>query len=209
MDTESVERNLMRLVILVLLAAALAAGCGVKNGLEIGPISFAIPMGAGTMDPSVFANDANLPLLAGSVEQDLCNLPTEDQLTDVFRVAGNIDLSSVVRLSRVQLRTTVIRADRGDFRNVKAIQLYFVPRSGGVLGRVNLGGAFSLSGFGDAIEIEPRSGVDLLELIRENESLPGTGCPKLLIQAAGTAPDSPIDWQAEVEVDAYARLGLF
>ena len=201
----------MRLTSSFVALASLVAftGCGLKNGLEIGPITMMLPMGGGTIDPELLQGADNLPLVVGTVEQDLCSLPTEDQMTDAFRVAGSIDLSSVVRLSRVQLRRTVIRANSGDFRDVKGIQLYFVPKSGGVLNRVNLGGAFSLTGFGDSIEIEPRSGVDLLELIRDNDASLGAGCPRLLVQAAGTAPDSPIVWEAEVVVDAYARLGVF
>jgi len=185
------------------------AGCSVKNGLEIGPIAMTIPMGSGTLDPSQFPDSGNLPILIGSVRRDICNLPTEDQLAEVFRTAGSIDLSSVVRLSRLELDQTVLHVASGSLRGIKAVQLYFVPKSGSIFGTVNLGGAYSLSGFDDTIEISPPSGVDLLELVRENDAMPGEGCPQLLVQAAGSIPEDPIEWEVQLEINGYAQLGIF
>jgi len=192
------------------LCAILLVGCGWKNGgIEIGPVSFSLPAAAGVFDASVYPEAQGLPLASGVIEQELCTLPAEDDLTDVFRQAGEIDLSSVVKLSRVELKRTVLHASNGDFRDVKAIQVYFVPRNGSVFNVVNLGGAVSLTGFGGAIEIEPPKDVDLLELIRENDSMPGEGCPTLRVRVTGAVPEEPITWDAQIDVDAYARLGVF
>ncbi|GMV94151.1 MAG: hypothetical protein AMXMBFR82_39290 [Candidatus Hydrogenedentota bacterium] len=186
------------------------AGCGLKNGgIEFGPVSFSLPVAAGVFDASVYPEAESLPLATGVVEMDLCTLPTEDELTEVFRQAGEIDLSSFVELSRVELRRTVLHASSGDFRDVKAIQVYFVPRYGSIFNTVNLGGAFSLTGFGNTIEIEPAKDVDLLELIRENDAIPGADCPKLRVRVTGSAPDEAIAWDAQIDVDAYALLDVF
>ncbi|MCC6488410.1 MAG: hypothetical protein IT364_13010 [Candidatus Hydrogenedentes bacterium] len=190
--------------------AAIFCGCGFKNGgIEIGPVSFTLPVSAGVFDASAFPQASALPFAMGTLEQDLCALPTEDDLTDAFRMAGEIDLSSIVELSRVQLNKTMLTATSGDFSTVKAVQVYFVPKNGSIFNTVNLGGAFSLTGFGDTIEIEPPDDVDLLELIQENDALIGEDCPKLLIHVAGSAPDEAIQWNAEIDVDAYAMLGIF
>lgn len=191
------------------LALVFAAGCSVKNGLEIGPIAMQIPMGAGIIDPSQFPDPGDLPLAIGTVRRDICDLPTEEQLTEVFRTAGSIDLSSVVRLSRLQLEKTVLHVTTGSLEGIKAVQIYFVPKSGSIFGAVNLGGTYSLTGFGDTLEIEPPAGVDLLELVQENDAMFGDGCPQLVVHAAGQAPDEPIEWEAHLEVNGYARLGLF
>ena len=185
-------------------------GCGLKNGgIEIGPVSFTVPAASGVFDASSFPEASALPFAMGTLEQDLCTLPTEDDLTAAFQQAGEIDLSSVVELSRVELDKTVLHATSGDFNTVKAVQMYFVPKNGSIFNAVNLGGAFSLTGFGDTIEIEPPDDVDLLELIQENDALVGEDCPKLLIHVAGSAPDESIQWDAEIHVDAYAMLGIF
>jgi len=187
----------------------LALGCSVKNGLEIGPVSMILPMGSGTLDPAQFPDTPNQPIVIGRVHKELCDLPTEDQLTEVFRTAGSIDLSSVIRLSRLELDKTVLRVRSGTLRDIKAVHLFFVPKSGSVFGTVNLGGAYSLTGFGDSIEISAPDGVDLLALVKENDAMFGEGCPLLLIHAAGAVPDEPIEWEAQLEVDGYARLGVF
>ena len=192
------------------LCAVLLTGCGLKNGgIEIGPVSFSLPVAAGVFDASVYPEAQGLPLASGVIEQELCTLPTEDDLTDVFRQAGGIDLSSVVKLSRVELQRTVLHASNGDFRDVKAIQVYFVPRNGSIFNIVNLGGAFSLTGFGDTIEIEPPNDVDLLELIQENDTMPGQGCPTLRVRVTGSVPEDAISWDAQIDVDAYALLDVF
>ena len=198
-----------RMIVSAVVSAVIIAGCSVKNGFEIGPIKMTIPMGAGVLEPSQFPDTSNLPLLIGKVRRDLCNLPTEDQLTEVFRTAGSIDLSSVVRLSRLELDKTVLHVSSGSLEGIKAVQLYFVPKSGSIFGAVNLGGAYSLSGFGNTLEIEPPSGVDLLELVRENDEMPGEGCPQLVVHAAGAVPTEAIEWEVQLEVDGFARLGLF
>lgn len=190
--------------------ALIISGCGFKNGgIEIGPVSFTISAASGVFDASAFPEASALPFAMGTLEQDLCTLPTEDDLAAAFRQAGEIDLSSIVELSRVQLNKTVLTATSGDFSTVKAVQVYFVPKNGSIFNTVNLGGAFSLTGFGDTIEIEPPDDVDLLELIQENDALIGEDCPKLLIHVAGSAPDASIQWDAEIDVDAYAMLGIF
>ena len=190
--------------------AVVFCGCGFKNGgIDIGPVSFTIPAASGVFDSSAFPEASSLPFAMGTLEQDLCTLPTEDDLTAAFQQAGEIDLSSIVELSRVQLNKTVLTATSGDFSTVKAVQVYFVPKNGSIFNTVNLGGAFSLTGFGDTIEIEPPDDVDLLELIQENDALVGEDCPKLLIHVAGSAPEESIQWDAEIDVDAYAMLGIF
>jgi hypothetical protein len=193
-----------------ILSLALLPGCGWKNGgIEFGPVSFSLPVAAGVFDASVYSEAQGLPLVSGVIEQDLCTLPTEGELTEVFRQVGAIDLSSVVELSRVELQRTVLHASSGDFRDVKAVQVYFVPRNGSIFNVVNLGGAFSLSGFGDTIEIKPPDDVDLLEIIKDNDAMPGQGCPTLRVRVTGTVPEDAISWDAQIDVDAYAFLGIF
>jgi hypothetical protein len=192
------------------LCTLIVTGCGWKNGgIEFGPVSFSLPVAAGVFDASVYPEAQGLPLVSGVLEQDLCTLPTEYELSEVFRQAGQIDLSSVIELSRVELQRTVLHASSGDFRDVKAVQVYFVPRNGSIFNIVNLGGAFSLTGFGDTIEIEPPDDVDLLEIIKENDAMPGQGCPTLRVRVTGTVPEDAISWDAQIDVDAYARLGIF
>ncbi len=196
-------------VLVVVFGVVLGTGCGLKNGgLEIGPVSFSLPVASGVLDTSTYPQAQGLPLVSGVIEQDLCSLPTENDLTDVFRQAGSIDLSSVVKLSRVQLQRTVLHAANGDFRDVKAIQVYFVPRNGSIFNTVNLGGAYSLTGFGDTIEIEPPKDVDLLKLIQENDTMPGQGCPTLRVRVTGSVPENAITWDAQIDVDAYASLNI-
>ena len=78
----------------------LIAGCSVKNGFEIGPIKMTLPMGSGVLDPSQFPDTGELPLVVGTVRRELCDLPTEDQLTEVFRTAGSIDLAGMGALGQ-------------------------------------------------------------------------------------------------------------
>jgi hypothetical protein len=204
------RRNHRIIVSIAALCSLFATGCGLKNGgIEFGPVSFTLPIAAAVFDASVYPEAQGLPVVSGVLEQDLCTLPTEDELSEVFRQAGQIDLSSVVELSRVELQRTVLHASSGDFRDVKAIQLYFVPRNGSIFTIVNLGGAFSLTGFGDTIEIEAPDDVDLLEIIKENDVMPGSGCPTLRIRVTGSVPEGIVPWDAQIDVDAYARLGIF
>lgn len=204
------RRNHRIVASIAALCTLFATGCGVKNGgIEFGPVSFSLPVAAGVFDASMYPEAQGLPVVSGVLEQDLCTLPTEDELSEVFRQAGQIDLSSVIELSRVELQRTVLHASSGDFRDVKAVQVYFVPRNGSIFNIVNLGGAFSLTGFGDTIEIEPPDDVDLLEIIKENDAMPGQGCPTLRVRVTGTVPENAITWDAQIDVDAYARLGIF
>lgn len=194
--------------IIAVLVVVVASGCGLKTGIEVGPIPMTIPMGSGTLDPTLFPQ-TDAPIVVGRTEQTLCSLPTEEQLTELFRSAAGYGLDSILQLSRLELRKTGLRSGPGELREVKAVHLYFLPKNGSILGSANLGGAFSLTGFDDTIEIGPRNDVDLLELIRENDALPGDDCPSIQVHAAGTVPESAIAWEAELEVDAYARVGLF
>ncbi len=73
------------------LVLILALGCSVKNGLEIGPVSMILPMGSGTLDPAQFPDTPNQPIVIGRVHKELCDLPTEDQLTEVFRTCFAFD----------------------------------------------------------------------------------------------------------------------
>ena len=197
----------IQLSVFALFLLVTSSGCSVKNGLEIGPIEMTLPVGSGSLDPAQFP-ETSLPYAIGSVEQDFCDLPTEDEVTGVFRTGGNIDVSSVVTLSRLELKKTVLHANAGALRNIQGVQLFFVPASGSIFQTINLGGAVSLTGFDDTIELKPPKNVDLLDIIKENDKIGGDNCPKIVVKAAGSVPDEPITWDAELQVDGYARLGF-
>jgi hypothetical protein len=185
----------------------LACGCNGK-GIEIGPIPVTLPLGGGEIDPAALANSEFGPVAVGAFQQELCTLPTEDQLVETFR-AGAGFAGTILQLSRVELEETTVRAVEGGFNALKAIDLAYIPANGGLLGRARLGSAASLTGFDDQVSVKPRSDVDLLEIIRANDNSVSAECPSIEIRAAGVVPDAPITWEAEIQAGIYARVQLF
>jgi hypothetical protein len=199
----------LNLIGLALTMVAFASGCGAR--VPVGPFPVALYLGEGQIDPAAFPPLPERAGFEGTLENDLCFLPTEDEVREVLAQAGDLNLSSLVEISEMDLKDITLTATSGDFSAITDIVVTYIPKPvGGVpLAGVELGRASSPTGFGSTIVLTPTAPVDLLALIRENDGNPAPGCPKLAIWVAGNtvASKQAIAWQAEANVDVYAFLG--
>jgi len=182
-------------------------GCG-PGGFEIGPVQMSVPLGTGTLDPAQLSGSKTTIV---HIEQNIYNLPTEEDITELLKQASSIDLSGFVTITRLELVETELRALAGSFSFVSEITLSYVPKpvNGVAQAPVLIGTASAPGGFGSAITLQPVQGVDLLALILENDANPAAGYPKVRFDAALLAiPTTTVTWSATVDVDAYASISF-
>lgn len=186
------------------IAVVMSVGCS-PEGTPVGPVAVAVSLGGGSLDPSAFS--ALPPGEAGQIafRQDFCQMPTEDLVTQAVPSLGPVGLSDLVELTSIELMGITLTATTGDFAFVREMVVRYVPKpmNGQEAEPVELGRASSATGFGSALFLEPTHPVDLLELIRESDANPASGCPQLEILVTGVAPEQPVAWQGEAEADVY------
>ena len=194
---------------LALLSTIFVASC-FGMAIPIGPIPVLIDLGGGVLDPAAFAG-----LPAGvtgtiTVENDLCNLPSEDVLLAVLEVVGDFDVSGLVDLTDLEVVTMTITASTGDFATLTDMVLTYIPKplDGVPQAGIALGAASEPAGFGTTIVLTPSGDVDLLDLVRENDANPSAECPRLQVQVTGSLPPGPIAWTLSADLDAYGTLGV-
>lgn len=198
-------RPLLRLLMLGAALALITGAC--SSSLEIGPIRVAVPMGEYSLSPELFAGkDA----VATTHEAYLCGMPSEAVVTGAFRLSSGLNLGNLVQLSRLELVRLDLRALYGDFSNITELAVFYLPADAQDTGAlpVLLGQAASPGGFGPSVALQPLDDVDLLALIRENDASNSPDCPRALFQVTVQgAPVSETDFEIDLVVDAYARLG--
>jgi hypothetical protein len=197
----------VHLILPLLCATALTACDGA--GVKVGPFPVAVDLGSGTFSAESLGVPAGTKGTT-SFELPLCNLPSEDDLNVLL--AENVDetVARLVSLSEIIVRDVTLLATRGDFGGLTAIAVFYVPAP--LLGipqlPVALGSATALEGFGVEVNLQPLNEVNLLDVVRENDSNPGDECPTLLVVLTGEVPASPIDWEAMIMADVYGLLSF-
>lgn len=144
-----------------------------------------------------------------ALDQDFCGIPTEADLAEMVRQSAGDLMGGLLELTALDVAAIRLTATAGDFGDLYAISLYYVPKPvGGVeQAPILLGEAESATGFETEILLTSYELVDFLELVQANEANPAPGCPMLLAVVSGYAPGTPIVWSATVDLEAYARIG--
>lgn len=195
--------------VLVVLAVFAGGGCLGRGPVEVGPIRVTTDAGEGSMARDFFLRKGLGPI---TFEQDFCEFPSEEDLSREALQVGGIDIRHFVRMSGLDLVQTRLAATRGDFKFIRAITVSFVPAAdvGEDPDSVVLGTASSANGLGDRIRLVPTGGVDLLELIRENDANTSGNCPKLRYEVTFSAPPlTDVDYAIDITVDGYVEVGRF
>lgn len=184
----------------------LSFGC-LPGGVEVGPVQITTPVAQGTLATSIFTSKAvTIP-----AQQFACDFPTEEDINSIFKqeVQG-IDLSEFIRVSGLELLAVEMESASGNFNFISGLKVTFVPAP--VLGipqpAVLIGEATNPAGFGSVIEIIPADAIDLLAIIRQNDSPQSGGCPKFEFEITfQSVPTQDIPYELFVTVDAKALLG--
>jgi hypothetical protein len=145
-----------------------------------------------------------------TVDQDFCNMPSEQTLSDEVLKVGKFDLSKFVKLSRLDLVHLTLTATQGNFDFVTALTVSYVPAEGapGSADPVVLGTASDADGLGTDVTLTPPEAVDILKLIQQNDANTSGTCPKLRFEATvSSPPSSNVQYDISLTVDAYARVG--
>jgi hypothetical protein len=203
---DTTMKRWFRVLPLTLIMASLA-GCSGRS-IEIGPIRVTAPLGEGTLLADMFSSKGLVPITR---TEDLCNLPTEEQLQESVLQAGNINLSDFVRLSRLEVVETTFTATSGDFNFVSEVSVRYIPApiDGVDQDPVELGSASNPNGLGTIITLVPPETVDLLDLIRANDDNPSDECPQLeIVATARTVPSQDVTFTIDTTIDAFARVGI-
>lgn len=193
----------MSLLIFVLVLSL--SGCP-AGGVEIGPIRFTAPVGGGTFPLDLFLSK----LLTLSHEEQLCDMPSENELEEQFLRVGEFDLRQFLGLTRLSLIRTTVTATSGDFSYIDRMRILYHPASGASsTAPVVLGEARAAHGFGSRIVLRPPQDVDFLALIRANDESSSPDCPTLEIEIDATGvPLQQTEYKVEITVDAYGLLGV-
>jgi hypothetical protein len=182
-------------------------GCGTE-GLELGPVQLSVPLGSGTFSATDLLGAKDTVV---QVDEDICNLPTEADITTLLQQVSSIDLSGFVTITQLVLAETELLALSGDFSFLSEITLSYIPKpvDGVEQDPVVMGTASAPGGFGNTIILQPSQNVDLLALILENDANPATECPKVRFEATViSVPPSAVSWSAAVDLDAYAMVNF-
>jgi len=190
----------------IVLAGCLLTGCDTK-GLVLGPYPLVLELGAGEIPADAFGEGIPGVPAPVTLRMDYCTMPTEEQIAIALEDTVGPGLASVLRIGSIELESIRIDATAGDFSSLYALVLHYIPGSATALGRVELGSAFSLTGFGSEVVLHPGSQVDLLDPIRENADGAPQDCPQLELFLVGTAPEQAVAWTAEAMVDVYVVVG--
>lgn len=197
-----IPRNLIFILLSAAVVITAAAGCG--SPLVFGPYPFEATLGDGAIDPADFETKSDIPVPV-VLRSDLCQLPTEaDFEAGLAEVLPN--LSGSLSIHEVRLRKVILTGD-APFSMIRAMDLRYAGTNAIGIPEipVNLGVAYSITGFGEQIELTPIGNVDLLELIRDNDQSPGQ-CPELWAFLVAATPEEAVAWHAEAEVDIYVAL---
>lgn len=183
---------------------------GCTAPVEIGPFPVTVPVKEGMLPLDLLP--AKLMGLPVTHEEEVCNLPSEEDAEAMLREVAGLDLSDFLRLSRLELAETVLTATQGDFSFISAVTLRYVaaPVNGEEPGSVVIGTASQPGGFGSQIFLYPPDDVDFLDLIQLNDQRDPDTCPSLEVEVTlRSVPLEEVHYSVDVTLDAYAEAGLF
>jgi len=169
-----------------------------------GPISFTVNLGGGYAFGD-WPGAAGFPLQGfESPSLPLPGFPSENDLIGWTNgeIAGGVVTD--VAITEVTLESIDLTASEGDFGTLEEVSFYFVPKPAGRAkqGRILLGSAVAPPPFGSAVSLTPPEGVDLLQLVRDNDANAMSGQPSYVASVSGTVPEHPPRW------DTTATFGI-
>lgn len=191
--------------LLCAVAGLAAVGCTGNGTLRLGPFQIMVPAGEGTLLRDLF-----LPKVVISNKEEVCDLPSEEELGALAGSVGSIDLSSIIAVSDLNLIQTIVTATSGDFSFLTELTVRWIPApvNGQEQDPIVLGTASDPNGFGTQIVLLPTSPVDLIDLIRMNDANTSGDCPEIeLIVDANGIPLSDVEYTVDLDVDAFVEIG--
>jgi len=200
----------------------LATGC-----IPLPPVPFTLPLEVnvdmgGFQGPMEFTIEAGSghsfqfgSALAGEEIPDqlpdqmpLTDFPSEQDIFDLVdaQIQGSAIADVDLNLSMIALKSLRLQATGdGDFHTITHVKIYFVPKpvAGVPKQPILLGSANAPSGgFSTEIRFVPTPGVNLFDLIHQNDDNPATGNPTAYLKATGTVPTVAPAWTTSVVVTA-------
>ena len=199
------SRPIRKYVVFSILVAGFAVfSCAPNGNLIVGPVRVTATVGEASFLSALFSTKGTATL---THKQKFCDLPTEDELQSQVTTVGDIDLSSFIRLHRLELVQTVLTATSGDFDFMTELTVTFIPKPGAG-DPVVLGATSDANGFGTEIVLVPTDDVDFLELIRANDEGDPDTCPKIQYEITfKSVPLQDVEYRLDVTVDGYAEVG--
>lgn len=137
-----------------------------NGNLLVGPVRVTATIGEASFVETLFSLKGGATI---THKQKFCDMPTEDELQEQVTTVGEIDLSSFIRLEKLELVETVLTATSGDFDFMTEMTVRFLPQPGAG-SPVVLGTASNPAGLGAEVVLVPEDGVDFLALIRANDA---------------------------------------
>lgn len=182
----------------------MVTACSPNGNLVVGPVRVTATIGEASFLETLFSLKGGATV---THKQKFCDMPTEDELQEQVTTVGDIDLSSFIRLDRLELVETVLTATSGDFSFMTEMTVRYLPKPGAG-DPVVLGTASDSNGFGTEIVLIPEDGVDFLELVRANDAVGGDGCPRIEYTITfQSIPTQDVEYRLDVTVDGYAEVG--
>jgi hypothetical protein len=181
------------------------SGCTGNGTLRLGPFQIVVPAGGGSLLRDLF-----LPKIVVSNKEEVCDLPSEEDIAAMAGSVGGINLSQIIAVSDLNLVQTVITATSGNFNFLTEVTVRWIPApvNGQEQPPVMLGTATSPGGFGTQIVLTPTTTVDLIDLIRLNDMNTSGDCPKIELEVnASSPPLSDVDYTVDLDIDAYVEVG--
>ncbi|MBI4558738.1 MAG: hypothetical protein HY706_14245 [Candidatus Hydrogenedentes bacterium] len=187
-------------LVTVVALSALASACLPGDFFQVGPIRVTLSAGDGVFPASLTAEVV--------VENEFCDLPTEEEWAERVLQIGDVDLRWFSRLVALDLVEIKLTATSGDFSDITDVSVTFVPAPGSEGEPVILGTASNPNGFTTDVHLMPIDGVDLLPLVRENDANESGECPRLRYRITySTLLNAEVEFDVDVTVDAIAEIG--
>jgi hypothetical protein len=185
-------------------ALLIVASCTPSGNLRVGPVRVTANIGEASFLQTIFSVKGGATVVH---KQKFCDMPTEEELQEEVTTVGEIDLSTFIRLDKLELVETKITATSGNFNFLTAMSIRFLPKPGAG-NPVVLGAAINPNGFGTEIVLEPEDGVDFLALIRANDEADPNDCPRIeYTMTFQSLPSQDVEYTLDVTVDGYAEVG--
>lgn len=198
----------IRAAIVFCLAVAMflpMSGCTGNGTLRLGPFALMLPAGEGSLLRDLF-----LPKIVVSNKEEVCDLPSEDDIAAMAGSVGGINLSQIIAVSDLNLVQTIITATSGDFSFLTEVTVRWIPApvNGQEQPPVVLGTVSSPGGFGTEIVLVPTTTVDLIDLIRLNDMNTSGDCPEIELEVDASGPPlSDVEYTVDLDIDAYVEVG--
>ena len=188
----------------IVLCMIVAGACSVNGNLLVGPVRVTATIGEASFVETLFSLKGAATI---THKQKFCDMPTEDELQEQVTTVGEIDLSSFIRLEKLELVETVLTATSGDFDFMTEMTVRFLPQPGAG-SPVVLGTASNPAGLGTEVVLVPEDGVDFLALIRANDAAGDDACPRIEYEMTfNSIPTEDIEYRLDITVDGFAEVG--